>query len=162
LDSGAGQCLIASAGAFQATTVRVCYITIEGVCGDLVKKRLVHHLHQASVAEVVFTDTFHQSDDAKHAYGKAFVCYRSRFGHVVCIKSRREVGKAFRRFCADVLFRPLILVRDNISEQKFGEMMDACVEMMVQGAFSTPYTPEEDYAEGCIGRACQLASFTML
>jgi hypothetical protein len=125
-----------------------------------VKKRLVHHLHQASVAEVVFTDTF-QSDDAKYAYGQAFVCYRSRFGHVVCIKSRREVGKAFRRFCADV-FRPLILVRDNISEQKFGEMMDACVELMVQSAFSTPYTPEEDYAEGFIGRVCQLASFAML
>ena len=125
-----------------------------------VKKHLVHHLHQASVAEVVFTDTF-QSDDAKYAYGQAFVCYRSRFGHVVCIKSRREVGKAFRRFCADV-FRPLILVRDNISEQKFGEMMDACVELMVQSAFSTPYTPEEDYAEGFIGRVCQLASFAML
>ena len=125
-----------------------------------VKKRLVHHLHKASVAEVVFTDTF-MSDDKVFAYGQAFVCYRSRYGHVVCLKSRKEVGRAFRRFCADV-FCPLILVRDNIAEQKFGEMLAVCEELLVQSAYSTPYTPEEDYAEGFIGRVCQLATFAMM
>ena len=125
-----------------------------------VKKRLVHHLHTASVAEVVFTDTF-MSDDKVFAHGQAFVCYRSRYGHVVCLKSRKEVGRAFRRFCADV-FCPLILVRDNIAEQTFGEMLAVCEELLVQSAFSTPYTPEEDYAEGFIGRVCQLATFAMM
>lgn len=129
-----------------------------------VKKRLVHHLHKASVAEVVFTDTFMSNDKVfarGQASGQAFVCCRSRYGHVVCLKSRKEVGRAFRRFCADV-FCPLILVRDNIAEQKFGEMLAVCEELLVQSAFSTPHTPEEDHAEGFIGRVFQLATFAMM
>ena len=47
-----------------------------------VKKRLVHHLHQAGVAEVVFTDTF-ASGGGDYQYGQAFVDYRSRYGCVV-------------------------------------------------------------------------------
>jgi hypothetical protein len=54
------------------------------------------------------------------------------------------------------------LVRDNITEQKFGEMLAVCEELLVQSAFSTPYTPEGDYAEGFIGRVCQLATFAMM
>lgn len=125
-----------------------------------VKKRLVHHLHQASVAEVVFTDTF-MSGDSAYAYGQAFVCYRSRYGFVVIMKSRRQAGAAFRQFCADI-FRPLILVRDNASELQYGDMLAACLELMVQSAFSTPHTQEEEYAEGFIGRVCQMTSFAML
>jgi hypothetical protein len=125
-----------------------------------VKKRLVHHLHQAAVAEVVFTDTF-MSGDSAYAYGQAFVCYRSRYGFVVVMQSRRQAGAAFRQFCADV-FRPLILVRDNASELKYGEMLAVCLDLMVQSAFSTPHTQEEDYAEGFIGRVCQMTSFAMI
>lgn len=125
-----------------------------------VKKRLVHHLHQAAVAEVVFTDTF-MSGDKAYAYGQAFVCYRSRYGFVVVMKSRRQAGAAFRQLCADV-FRPLILVRDNASELVYGDMLEACLTLMVQSAFSTPYTQEEDYAEGFIGRVCQMTSFALI
>ena len=66
-----------------------------------VKKRLAHHIHKAPVADVVFTDT-PVSYEKVFAYGQAFVCYRSRYGHVACLKSRKEAGNAFRRPCADV------------------------------------------------------------
>ena len=125
-----------------------------------VKKRLVHHLHQAATAEVVFTDAF-ESGGGDYKHGQAFVCYRSRFGHVVAIKSRRQAGRALRLFCANV-FTPLTLTRDNINEQRYGEMLEACLEMSIQSGFSTPKTQEEDYAEGFIGRICQMATFAMI
>jgi hypothetical protein len=37
-----------------------------------VSKNKVHHLHRASICEVVFTDTF-ETGDYKYAYGQAFV-----------------------------------------------------------------------------------------
>ena len=46
-----------------------------------VSKGIVHHLHEASVAECVYTDTF-ETDDVKYRYGQAFVCYKSRYGAV--------------------------------------------------------------------------------
>ena len=51
-----------------------------------VSKGVVHDLHTASIGEVVFTDTFETADD-KYRYGQAFVCYRSRFGDVIPIRS---------------------------------------------------------------------------
>ena len=126
-----------------------------------VKKRLVHHLHQASGGRGGFYRHFHVRRQRTRAYGQAFVCYRSRYGFVVIMKSRRQAGAAFRQFCADV-FRPLILVRDNASELKHGDMLAVCLELMVQSAFSTPHTQEEECAEGFIGRVCQMTSFAML
>jgi hypothetical protein len=44
-----------------------------------VSKGKVHHLHRASICEVVFMDTF-ETGDSKFRYGQAFVDYRSRWG----------------------------------------------------------------------------------
>jgi hypothetical protein len=47
-----------------------------------VSKGKVHHLHRASICEVVFTDTFKTSEH-RYAYGQVFVDYRSRWGNVI-------------------------------------------------------------------------------
>ena len=87
-----------------------------------VSKNKVHHLHRASICEVVFTDTF-ESGDYKYAYGQAFVDYRSRWGDIIPIRSRTQVGWAFTEFiCRN--FSPLILVRDNIAENTGGALME--------------------------------------
>ncbi len=81
-----------------------------------VSKHKVHHLHRASICEVVFTDTF-ETGDHKFAYGQAFVDYRSRWGDIIPMRSRTQVGWAFTEFiCRN--FTPLILVRDNIAEHR--------------------------------------------
>ena len=46
-----------------------------------VSKDKVKFLHKASIAEVVFTDTF-ETQDSRYKYGQAFVDYRSRYGDV--------------------------------------------------------------------------------
>ncbi len=77
-------------------------------------KHKVKFLHQAAIAEVCFTDTF-EVDDKVHRYGQAFVCYRTRYGDIIPIKSRTKVGWAFGEFCCRH-FVPKILVRDNIAD----------------------------------------------
>ena len=123
-------------------------------------KNIVHHLHEASVAECVYTDTF-ETDDVAFHHGQAFVCYKSRFGAVFPIQSRKMVVQAFRQFCADV-FTPLILIRDNISENTGKELMRACREVKCQSGFSTPYMQQQDFAEGFIRHVCRLAAFGMV
>jgi hypothetical protein len=125
-----------------------------------VSKNKVHHLHRASICEVVFTDTF-ESGDHKYAYGQAFVDYRSRWGDIIPIRSRTQVGWAFTEFiCRN--FAPLILVRDNIAENTGGALMEECRTRGIQSAFICPHTPQQDQAENYLGRITAMASYAMV
>jgi hypothetical protein len=119
-------------------------------------KDKVHHLHRASICEVVFTDTF-ETGDSRFRYGQAFVDYRSRWGDVIPLRSRSQVGWAFGEFCCRN-FTPLILIRDNIREIKGGSLMAECHARGVKSAFICPYTPQQDQAENCLGRVTTMAS----
>ena len=123
-------------------------------------KGKLQKLHKASIAECVFTDTF-EVDDTVFRYGQAFVCYRSRFGRIYPITSRKEVGRAFATFCADN-FTPLILIRDNIPENKGGELLQICLLRNVASAYICPYKPQMDFAENYLGRVCSMASYAMV
>jgi hypothetical protein len=125
-----------------------------------VRKDKVHHLHRASICEVVFTDTF-ETGDHHYRYGQAFVDYRSRWGDVIPLKSRKQVGWSFGEFiCRN--FTPLILVRDNIAENRGGALMDKCHRRGVQSAYICPYTPQQDQAENYLGRVTAMASYAMV
>jgi hypothetical protein len=76
-----------------------------------VAKGKVHHLHRAQICEVVFMDTF-ESADHRFRYGQAFVDYRSRYGDVIPLRSRKEVGWSLGEFCCRN-FTPLIVVRQG-------------------------------------------------
>jgi hypothetical protein len=125
-----------------------------------VAKGKVENLHQASVAEACFTDTF-ETKDNKYRYGQVFVDYRSRYGDVFPIRSRKKVGWTFGEFCCRH-FVPLILIRDNISENIGGSLMEECHKRGVKSAFSCPYTPQQNYSEGYLGRITTMASFAMV
>ena len=126
----------------------------------LVSKSLVKNLHKAAIGEVVFTDTF-QTSDVAYKYGQAFVDYRSRYGWVYPIASRKQVALSFSTFCANH-FTPVILIRDNIGENIGGELIDECLRLSVQSAYICPHTPQQDYAEGYLGRVTSMASFAMV
>ena len=125
-----------------------------------VSKDKVKFMHRAGIAEVCFTDTF-EVDDRVYRYGQAFVCYRTRYGDIIPIKSRTKVGWAFGEFCCRH-FVPKILIRDNISENIGGELAKECHRRGVKSAFICPYTPEQDQAEGYLGRVTTMASFAMV
>jgi hypothetical protein len=125
-----------------------------------VNKNKVHHLHRASICKVVFTDTF-ETGDYKYRYGQAFVDYRSRWGAVIPLRSRTQVGWSFGEFCCRN-FTPLILVRDNISENTGGSLMDECHRRGVKSAFICPYTPQQNQAENYLGRITTMASYAMV
>ena len=125
-----------------------------------VTKDKVKNLHRASPAEVCFTDTF-ETDDGTYKYGQAVVCYRSRFGDIIPIRTRKKVGWAFAEFCCRH-FTPLILIRDNIAENIGGELLEECRKRGIKSAYSCPYTPQQDYAEGYLGRVTAMASFAMV
>jgi hypothetical protein len=125
-----------------------------------VSKGKIHHLNRASICEVVFTDTF-ETGDSKFKYGQAFVDYRSRWGDVIPLRSRTQVGWAFGEFCCRN-FTPLVLIRDNISENKGGALMDACHLRGVKSAYICPYTPQQDQAENYLGRVTTMASYAMV
>jgi hypothetical protein len=125
-----------------------------------VSKDRVKFLHKASIAEVCFTDTF-ETDDGKYRYGQAFVDYRSRFGDIQPLRSRKKIGWAFAEFCCRH-FKPLILVSDNIAENAHGNLKEECHRLNVKIAFSCPYTPQQNYSEGHLGRVTAMASFTMV
>ncbi len=131
----------------------------QGKTPKVVKGKLTH-LHRASICEVVFTDTF-ETGDSKFAYGQAFVDYRSRWGDVIPLRSRTQVGWSFGEFiCRN--FSPLILVRDNIAENKGGALMDECHRRGIQSAYICPYTPQQDQAENYLGRVTAVASYAMV
>ncbi len=85
-------------------------------------KDKVKFLHKASIAEVCFTDTF-ETEDSSYKYGQAFVDYRSRYEDVQPLKSRKKIGWAFAEICCRH-FKPLILVRDNIAENVYGNLKE--------------------------------------
>jgi hypothetical protein len=74
-------------------------------------KHKVENLHRAFIAEVYFTDTF-ETEDGTYRYGQAIVDYRSRFGVIIPLRSRKKVGWAIGEFCCRH-FVPLILIRDR-------------------------------------------------
>ena len=125
-----------------------------------VSKGKVQNLHRAGIAEVCFTDTF-EVDDNAYRYGQVFVDYRSRFGDIIPIRSRKKVAWSFGEFCCRH-YTPLVLVRDNIAENTGGALLDECHRRGVKSAFSTPYKPQQDYAEGYLGRVTMMASFAMV
>ena len=125
-----------------------------------VSKNKVKFLHRASIAEVCYTDTF-ETDDKVFRYGQAVVDYRSRYGDIIPIRSRKKVGWAFGEFC-NRHFVPRILIRDNIPENIGGALADECHHRGVKSAFICPYTPEQNYAEGYLGRVTAMASFAMV
>jgi hypothetical protein len=125
-----------------------------------VSKGKVSHLHRASIAEVLFTDTF-EVRDMTYRYGQAFVDYRSRFGDVIPLRSRKKVGWSFGEICCRH-YTPLILIRDNIAENAGGALVEECHKRGVKNSFSCPYKPQQDYAEGYIGRVTTMASFAIV
>ena len=125
-----------------------------------VSKGKVENLHRAAIAEVCFSDTFETADSC-YRYGQVFVDYRSRFGDIFPIRSRKKVGWAFGEFCCRH-FIPLILIRDNIAENVGGDLMEECRRRGVKSAFSCPYTPQQNYSEGYLGRITTMASFAMV
>jgi hypothetical protein len=126
-----------------------------------VSKGRVQKLHRASIAEVWFTDTF-EVGDVGYRYGQAYVDYRSRFGQIYPIKSRRTgVAWSFETLCADIV-TPHLLIRDNIAENTGGKLMAICEHKGVGSAFICPYRKEMDYAEGYLGRMCAMATYAMV
>jgi hypothetical protein len=125
-----------------------------------VNKGKVGNLHSASPGEVVFTDTF-MSGDSKYRYGQAFFDYASHWGDVFPLRSRTEVGRSFADFCCRNWI-PLVLVRDNIGENIGGDLLDECRKRNVKSAYICPRHPQQNYAEGYLGRVTAMASFAMV
>jgi hypothetical protein len=63
-----------------------------------VSKGKVTNLHRASIGEVCFTDTF-ETTDSTYRYGQVVVDYRSRYGDVFPIRSRKKGAWAFVELC---------------------------------------------------------------
>jgi hypothetical protein len=125
-----------------------------------VTKGRVQGLHRVAIAEICYTDTF-ETGDSNFKYGQVVVDYRSRFGDVFLLRSRKKVGWAFGEFCCRH-FVPLILIRDNISENVGGALSEECHRRGVKSAFSCPYKPQQNYSEGYLGRITTMASFAMV
>ena len=125
-----------------------------------VSKGIVHDMHRAAIGEVLFMDTF-EVEDTGYAYAQAFIDYRSKYGEVIPLKSRSQVGWSFAEFCARH-YIPLILVRDNIGENIGGDLMVQCQKRSVRSAYICPYKKQQNYAEGFIGRITALASYGMV
>ena len=105
-------------------------------------------------------DTF-DSGDHRFPYGQAFVDHASRRGDVIPLRSRKEVGASFvTYFCRH--YTPLILISDNIAENTGGSLVEECRLRDVRQAFTCPYHPQQDRAEGYLGRVTAMASFGMV
>ena len=125
-----------------------------------VSKDIVGHNHQPAIAEVLYTDTV-ETGDHKFPYAQVFVDRVSRYGDVIPLRSRREVGQAFVTFVCKH-FVPLILISDNIAENQGGDLVEQCRLRDVKQLFTCPYHPQQDFAEGYIGRITTMASFGMV
>jgi hypothetical protein len=88
----------------------------------VVKKGKIGNLHTAHIAEVLSTDTF-ESGDIRFPYGQAFIDHASRWGDVIPLRSRKEIGAAFVTFVCRH-YTPLILISDNIAENKGGSLAE--------------------------------------
>ncbi len=118
------------------------------------------NLKYAAPAEVLFTDTF-MSGDSRYKYGQAYFDLASHWGDVFPLRSRREVGESFADFCCQN-WVPLILVRDNIGENVGGDLIEECRKRTVKSAYICPHHPQQNYAEGYLGRVTAMASFGMV
>ncbi len=87
-----------------------------------VSKDIVGHVRSASIAEVVYTDNFY-TGDYKFPYAQVFVDRVSRYGDVVSLRSRTEVGAAFVTFVCRH-FSLLVLISDNIAENHGGDLVE--------------------------------------
>ena len=87
--------------------------------------------------------------------------YRSRWGDVIALRSRTQIGWASGEFCCRN-FTPLILIRDNISENIGGALMAECHLRGVKSAYICPHTPQQDQAENYLGRITTMASYAMV
>jgi hypothetical protein len=122
-----------------------------------VSKGKIGHLKYAGIGEVVFTDTF-ESGDSKYHYGQAFVDLVSQYGDVIPLKSRNDVGQSVTDFCSRN-WVPLFLVRDNIGENVGGSIMDECCERNIKNCFICPHHPQQNLAEGYLGRVTTTHGF---
>jgi hypothetical protein len=125
-----------------------------------VEKGIVHNLHQASIGEVVYMDSF-EVEDSSHRYGQAFVEYRSNYGDIIPMTTRSLAGWSFAEFCSRN-FTPLILILDNIGENVSGKLLKECVHRSVKSTFICPYRKQQNYAEEYLGRVTALASYGMI
>ncbi len=99
-------------------------------------------------------------EDSSYRYGQAYVDYRSKYGEIIPLKSRKLVGRSFAEFCARH-FTPLILIRANIGEN-IGDLLEECLARSVKSAFICPYKKQQNYAEGYLGRITALATYGMV
>ncbi len=125
-----------------------------------VSKHKVGGLYHAGIGEVVFTDTF-ESGDSKYRYGQAYFDLASHWGDVFPLRSRNDVGVSFADFCSRNWI-PVILVRDNIGENIGGSLIEECRSRNVKSAYICPRHPQQNYAEGYLGRITAMASFAMV
>ena len=125
-----------------------------------VSKNKVGSSFTASPGESVFTDTF-ESGDSKFAYGQAYFDMASHWGDVFPLRSRNDVGQSFADFCCRN-WVPLYLVRDNIGENVGGSLLDECRLRNVKSLYICPRHPQQNYAEGYLGRVTAMASFAMV
>jgi hypothetical protein len=125
-----------------------------------VSKDIAGHVLSASIAEVVYTDTFY-TGDYKFPYAQVFVDRVSRYGDVVSLRSRTGVGAALVTFVCRH-FSPLVLVSDNISENHGGDLVEQYRKRDIKQLYTCPYHSQMDFAEGYIGRITTMASFAMV
>jgi hypothetical protein len=126
----------------------------------IVSKDIVGYILTGKIGEILYTDTIY-TGDRKFPYAQVFVDRVSRYGDVIPLRSRTEVGAAFVTFVCRH-YTPLILISDNISENHGGDLVEQCRLRDVKQLFTCPYHPQMDFAEGYIGRITTMASFAMV
>jgi hypothetical protein len=125
-----------------------------------ISKGKISSRFQASIGEVVYTDTF-ESGDSKYRYGQAYFDLASHWGDVFPLRSRNDVGSSFADFCCRN-WVPFYLIRDNIGENIGGSLLEECRLRNVKSAYICPRHPQQNYAEGYLGRVTAMASFAMV
>ncbi len=125
-----------------------------------VSKGKISSLFHASIGEVVYTDTF-ESGDSKYRYGQAYFDLASHWEYVFPLRSRNDVGTSFADFCCRN-WVPLYLIRDNIGEHIGGSLLAECRSRNVKSAYICPRHPQQNYADGYLGRVTAMASFAIV
>jgi hypothetical protein len=125
-----------------------------------VSKGRVGNLKHAQIAELVCTDTF-ETGDTRFRYCLVFYDPVSRWGWIFPMHSKTEIGLAFATFCSQN-WVPLILIRDGAGENVGGSLMKELLSRNVKSAFICPHHPQQNFAEGFIGRLTAMASFGMV
>ncbi len=115
-----------------------------------VSKDIEGHVNTAGIAEAVYTDTFY-TGDFKFPVAQVFIDRVSRFGDVIPMRSRTEVGAALVTFVGRH-FTPLILISDNIAENHGGDLVEQCGLRDIKQLYTCPHHLQMDFAEGYIGR----------